>query len=90
MSAEETSSLMNSHKLDRILLILEGSGPDNPGVVQRLAHIERTIYGIDSGSGIAQKVAILWRVHVWILCTLSATMGVLATEAIHLFFTKKP
>ena len=61
-------------KLDRVLQLLEGE-KDAPGVIGRLAHVESMLYGSSSMMGIGTKVSILWRVHIWLLCTLSAAAG---------------
>lgn len=36
---------------------------------------ETTLFGKAGSMGIAHKVNIMWRAHVWVLCTLSAAVG---------------
>jgi hypothetical protein len=40
---------------------------------------EKELYGDGSNLGISQKVTVLWRIHTWLLCTLSALFGSAAT-----------
>ena len=61
-------------KLDRILQLIEGE-KDAPGLMGRLAHVESMFYGGENTMGINTKVNIMWRVHIWLLCTLSAAAG---------------
>jgi hypothetical protein len=64
----------NSKKLDRLILAIEGT-EDYPGINGRLSKLETILFGKDGGGGLIQQHMILWRVHVWILCTLSALIG---------------
>lgn len=34
-----------------------------------------TLYGKDGEMGLTHKVNVIWRVHVWLLCLLSAVVG---------------
>jgi hypothetical protein len=29
--------------------------------------------------GVSQKVDVMWRIHVWVLCSISAGLGVIVT-----------
>lgn len=78
MSNEEIS-LSNARKLDRIVYLLEGNGVDSPGLVHRVAMIDELLMGRHGKNGLAHKVNIMWRVHSWLLGTLSAAGGVAAT-----------
>ncbi len=64
-------------KLDEILLMFKGQGADAPGVLNRLANIERLIVGEHGNYGMATKVAVMWRIHVWLLCSLSGSGGII-------------
>ena len=68
-------NLTTDQKIDRLLQIIEGDGDDAPGLVGRLAHVERDFYGHKNDLGVRTKVTIMWRVHMWILCTASALAG---------------
>ena len=45
-----------------------------------------TLYGSHGSPGIAYKVGIMWRAHVWVLCSLSALVSALFTTGIYHFF----
>lgn len=64
----------NSKKLDRIIALIEGQ-PDAPGILGRLAVHEETLFGRRGNNGLVNKVNIMWRGHVWLLCTISAAVG---------------
>jgi hypothetical protein len=36
-----------------------------------------TLYGSNGNFGVSQKVVVMWRVHVWLLCSVSAAVGYL-------------
>lgn len=36
---------------------------------------DRELYGDGTNLGISQKVTVLWRLHTWLLCSLSALAG---------------
>jgi len=74
MSNEEIS-LSNAKKLDRIVQLLEGDGIDAPRLLHRVAGHEETLYGTRGNNGLTHKVNIMWRIHIWLLCTLSAAGG---------------
>lgn len=48
----------------------------------RLERLEKKVFG-NGELGIAQQNNIMWRVHVWMLCTLSAGLGAIATVILH-------
>lgn len=73
-------SMENSKKLDEIIILLRGDGPDVPGVLTRLAHHEETLYGQRGNNGLVGKVNVMWRVHVWLLCSLSGFAGYMIKE----------
>jgi hypothetical protein len=70
----------NSKKLDHIIHILEGS-KDAPGLLSRVERISRDLYG-NGSMGMIQKITIMWRAHVWILCSLSGVLGSFLTAMI--------
>lgn len=70
----ETTSLDNSRKLDRIIQLIEGE-KDAPGILGRLALHEETLFGRRGKDGMVSKVNIMWRAHVWLLCSLSGLVG---------------
>ena len=65
----ETVSIENGKKIDRIIDLLQGQGPDAPGVLHEVRKHGIAIDDMD------KKVTIMWRVHVWVLCTASAGVG---------------
>ncbi len=77
------TSLDNSRKLDRILALIEGE--DNaPGILSKLALHEEVLFG-RNGWGMVTRVNLMWRIHVWVLCALSAAGGyLLKCAAMHL------
>lgn len=44
-------------------------------VVSEVEAHDRTLFGKDGNFGMTQKVQIMWRAHVWVLCSLSAGVG---------------
>ena len=75
-------SLENSRKLDRIVQLLEGEGDSSPGLLARVSSLEVLMFGKDHSSGLIHKVSVMWRFYVWLLCTLSATVGFLMRELV--------
>lgn len=74
-------------KVERILVMIEGTGEDAPGLMARLSLVERILYGKDHrDEGLVYRVGVLWRVHVWVLCTLSAAGGFVLREIIRLIW----
>lgn len=86
MSPHEISQA-NSKKLDRVILAVEGT-EDYPGINGRLAKVERILFGKDDTGGVIQQHMILWRAHVWILCSLSALIGAGLTELVRRWVAK--
>lgn len=85
MTTAESISEQNAAKLDvltlqvaRIIQAVEG----DPGIASRLHVMERVLFGEDGAGGLIQEHKLLWRAHVWLLCTLSAGMGAVATIVI--------
>lgn len=69
----------NSRKLDEVLLLLKGE-ENAPGVLGKIASHEATLYGLHGNNGLVGKVNVMWRAHVWLLCSLSAIAGYLLKE----------
>lgn len=76
------ASAENSKKLDRMIILLEGAGADTPGLVQIVSSHSEALFGVRGRNGIIQRVDVMWRVHVWILCSVSAGAGIFATKAV--------
>lgn len=74
-----------SNKLDRVVQLLEGDGKDAPGVLSRLSVIERVLFGKEGTGGLLVEHRVMWRAHVWALCTLSAGAGSAVTLIIKHF-----
>lgn len=85
MSTEEVS-LSNAKKLDRIVYLLEGDGVDSPGLVHRVATMDEMIMGRHGRGGLAHKVDVMWRAHVWVLCTLSGLAGFVLKATVEKYF----
>lgn len=64
----------NSKKLDLVITLLRGE-PGAPGLLARQSLDEETLYGTKGNIGLVNKVNIMWRIHVWVLCTMSALAG---------------
>lgn len=63
-------------KVERILVIIEGTGEDAPGLMARLSMVERVLFGKErQDEGIMYRVNVLWKGYIWLLCTLSAIAG---------------
>ncbi len=69
------ASVNNSKKLDRIMFLLEGSGEDTPGIVQTVSQLKEAMFGIQGRNGLTQKVDIMWRIYIWVLCSMSGVFG---------------
>jgi hypothetical protein len=80
------NGLTTEQKLDRLIQLLEGDGESAPGVVARLGSLEMLMYGDknERNLGIKTKVTIMWRVHIWLLCTGSALAGFAIRSMFHL------
>ncbi len=73
------TSQSNSHKLDQLIMLLEGR-EDAPGVLAKIALHEEVLFGRRGSNGLVNKVNFMWRAHVWITCTMSALVGFLFRE----------
>ncbi len=82
----QDASIMNSKKLDRITQLLEGDGEDAPGLLARVRNIEVLLLGKDGTDGMVHKLTVVWRIHVWLLCTMSAGVGFGIREAIRIIW----
>lgn len=78
MTTAEAISEQNAAKLDvltlqvaRVVQAVEG----DVGLSSRLHTIERVLFGEDGVGGLVQEHKLLWKAHVWLLCTLSAGCG---------------
>ena len=80
---EENISAENAKKLDRILLLLEGE-PEVPGLLANVNSLKETVFGRRGELGLVGKTTIMWRAHVWVLCSLSAMAGYLLRHYVHL------
>lgn len=58
--------------------------PDNPdfGLLPRLRHWDRMFFGEQENWGVKQKVDIMWKSWIWLLCTGSAVGGSFLTWVI--------
>lgn len=48
---------------------------NNESISEQVKAHSITLYGKEGEMGIAHKVTVLWRAHVWVLCALSAGLG---------------
>ena len=78
MQQHANPSEENSKKLDRILAWIEGD-QTNPGFNDRIRLIEKILFGKEGQRGMVQEHIIMWRIHVWILCSLSGVLGAIIT-----------
>ncbi len=68
-------------QVDKILYVLEGE-EDMPGLVKRLATLEKLLLGPEGKDGVIHQVRTMWRVHVWLLCMASGGLGYILRELI--------
>ena len=74
-------------KVNKCLVVLEGSGEDAPGLMARLSLLERVLFGKErQDEGIVYKVGVLWRINVWVMCTMSAAAGFLLRELVRVIW----
>lgn len=66
--------------------LLRGDGAEAPGFMARVAMLERTVFGQENKQGLLFKVNLMWRGHVWVLCTMSAGVGFAAREVVKLIW----
>ncbi len=74
------------HDIQALKVMMEGSGSDAPGLISRVALVEKVMFGRGQEEGIVVKVNILWRMHVWVLCTLSGLAGFALREVVKLIW----
>lgn len=56
-------------------------------IADQVKAIFELLNGKDGNLGMLQKVAVMWRVHVWLLCTASASFGAISILILrHYFF----
>jgi len=87
MSMEQQNletSQENGKKLDRLIQLIEGTGPHDGGMLGKVERHEIALYGEGDRPGLITKVSIMWQVHVWLLVTVSSALGALA-----MWFIKK-
>lgn len=70
----------HSHKLDRILVILEGTNGDD-GLLHEHAKLRVAIFG-NGKLGLAHRVGVMWRVHIWLACVASGAVGFIFRHAL--------
>lgn len=51
---------------------------DRPGLLHDVKDLKQVIYG-NGVAGLVHKVNIIWRAHVWLLCTASGFAGSIIT-----------
>ena len=68
----------HTKKLDTILMLLQGS-QDMPGLIGNQRKVMNDLYG-NGKWGIKTKLEMMWRLHVWLLCSGSAVLGYIARE----------
>lgn len=83
MTEAEQISAENSKKLDEVLMILKGQGESSPGLMAVVHAHSIELYGTQGKLGLTQKMAVVWRSGVWVLCSLSAIGGFLLKTLIH-------
>ena len=62
-------------KLDRVLERLDQ-------MAGQVAQHEKALYGEDGEFGLVHQMRVMWRAHIWVLCTASAAAGSVGTAAI--------
>lgn len=65
----------NHEMLRRVLQILEGE-KDQPGLMARVNEHDIILRGRNGEDGLIQKVSLLWRSWVWVLCVISSIVGI--------------
>jgi hypothetical protein len=48
-------------------------------IATEMERYDELLFGKGGSLGLAQQVKVMWRIHVWILCTLSAIAGSILT-----------
>lgn len=57
-------------------------------MAETLATHDRILFGREGMLGLAQQVNVLWRIHVWLLCSMSAGLGSLCTGVLMYWFNR--
>jgi hypothetical protein len=83
MTEAEQISAENSKKLDEVLMMLKGQGDDSPGLIAKVHAHSVELYGSQGRLGLTQKMAVVWRSGIWVLCSLSGIGGYLLRTLIH-------
>lgn len=74
-----------NRKVDQLLTMMNGTGEDNPGVMGRLAFMERVLFGKeDQERGLLYKVNVMYRVHFWLVGLICTAAGFGLRELVHL------
>jgi hypothetical protein len=73
--------------VNKISLLLHGQDGQT-GLAGTVVKHGEELYGTQGTMGIATKVAILWRGHVWLYCSLSAGVGSLVTVWVQRYLIK--
>lgn len=71
----------NSRKLDALLEKLDA-------MAEQCSRHEVSLYGEDGRLGIAQKMRVVWGLHVWVLMALSGALGSAITALLMTRITK--
>lgn len=71
----------NARKLDRLLDLVQGA-QDAPGLLGRLALVERVLFGQDNSGGMVSQHQTLWKIHKWLIGLVGVAMGALITLAV--------
>ena len=56
------------------MFLLEGA-EDAPGLVRTVMDLKEAMFGIQGRNGLTQKVDIMWRIYIWLLCSASGAFG---------------
>lgn len=62
-------------------MILHGKG-EVTGLIAKVKRHDKELYGEGNAIGVSQKVGVMWRVHVWLACAISAVLGFLSNELV--------
>lgn len=74
---ESDLSRQNNKILNELHSIIVGNGADAPGLAYKVNRHDELLLGKDGNPGIVQKVNMMWRIHVWVYCAMSAAAGFL-------------
>ncbi len=83
MHHSESPSEANSKKLDtlssqvhEILVYIKGTDDGSlPGLNRYVIEIREVLFGVKGRNGVIQRVDIMWRIYIWLLCSLSGAFG---------------